>query len=132
MIPLVLFSIADHYKRKRAEYEGKKVRVIGAIFGIQDQHQIKATLACPLRVGHNEATDPLDKTLFNETLATTTDLIKTDHSGNHLANLQLIGLYRAGTQGLDLTKEDQMLCEMIATKFENARYLIMNPEETVQ
>jgi hypothetical protein len=49
--PLVLFSIADHYKRKRAELGNSSTfRVVGALYGTQDQSTIKATMACPLKL----------------------------------------------------------------------------------
>ena len=49
--PLVLFNIADHYKRKLAALGKKdKLRVVGALYGVQDQSTIKASNACPLRL----------------------------------------------------------------------------------
>jgi hypothetical protein len=49
--PLVLFNIADHYKRKSAELGFKtKLRVVGALYGVQDQNTIKVTISSPLRL----------------------------------------------------------------------------------
>lgn len=130
--PLVLFNIADHYKRKLSALGRKPgMRVVGALYGVQDQTTIKATLGSPLRLAENEISGTIDNAMLEEALDITTELIKTDHPGNHLANLQLVGFYKA-TSSLEPTQEDKKLFELFGSRFENARLLIVNPEETVQ
>jgi hypothetical protein len=87
----VLFNIADHYKRKLAELGIKsKLRVVGALYGVQDQNTIKVSIASPLRLAEKEASNTIDTNMLAETLEMTTDLIKTDHPGNHQAITRLI------------------------------------------
>lgn len=129
--PLVLFNIADHYKRKVAELGRAKLRVVGALYGVLDQTSIKASMASPLRLAANELTGGVDPAMLEEGLDMTTELIKTDHPGNHLANLQLVGFYKA-CANLEPTDDDKKVFEVFGSRFENARLLIVNPEETVQ
>jgi hypothetical protein len=48
--PLVLFNIADHYKRKKAEFYPKSFRIIGTLYGTQNGHTMKITLSNPLKI----------------------------------------------------------------------------------
>jgi hypothetical protein len=70
--PLVLFNIADHYKRKVATLGKNKLRVVGALYGVQDQTTIKANIASPLRLAENELTGAVDTAMLEESLDLTT------------------------------------------------------------
>ncbi len=67
--PLVLFGIADHFKRKRAEHGvSSTFRVVGALYGTQDQSTIKANIACPLRLNEDEKSTVIDQKMLEYTL----------------------------------------------------------------
>lgn len=99
---------------------------MGCLYGTRDGLNLTISFSAPIRVTEDNRENKIEKEAFLKYFEEQDKLIRVDHPGNNLRNLEFIGVYLL-RKNLRPTQQDEDIFSWLSEKgFENQRLILIN------